>query len=138
LEKKFFCLWKDFKVPLPSTKVKLIDDKLQRLINEGTISSVRLWNKENNLIYSTKYETKNTYVDSDNLKKALQNNQDYIIFDDKSITDTVAITEFIKFYLPIAYNGEIIGTYEVTKSYIEIRYHVKELTIIISSSIFLG
>lgn len=129
---------KEFKSAISPSKVKILDNKLQNLINDGTISSVRIWSNQNKLIYSSNNREKDTYIDDNNLKKALQNNLNYIVTNDKLKNSSTNNSEVIKFYLPIIYNNETIATYEVTKSYSDIKSHVKDLTIIISVSIILG
>lgn len=126
----------DFKSPISSTKVKLLDDKLERLINDKTISYVRIWNNQNKLLYSS--NSKDTYIDDYNLKKALQNNLSYIITKDNLDSFNINSSDVIKFYIPIVYYNKTLATYEVTKSYSDIKYHAKELTFIISLSIFIG
>lgn len=118
----------DFQAYISEQKSNLLDIKLQPLIGDGTISYVRIWNREKRLIYSS--NDKKTNIDNNSLEKALKNNITYIITNDSS--------KVIKFYLPINYNNKTVATYEVVKSYSDIKFHIRELTIIISLSIFLG
>ncbi|QAA32832.1 HD-GYP domain-containing protein [Clostridium manihotivorum] len=118
----------DFQTYISEQKSNFLDNKLQPLIGDGTISYVRIWNREKRLIYSS--NDKKTNIDNNSLEKALKNNITYIITNDSG--------KVIKFYLPINYNNKTVATYEVVKSYSDIKFHIKELTIIISLSIFLG
>jgi len=118
----------DFQAYISEPKSNFLDSKLQPLIDDGTISYVRIWNREKRLIYSS--NDKKTNIDNSSLEKALKNNITYIITNDSS--------KVIKFYLPINYNNKTVATYEVVKSYSDIKFHIRELTIIISLSIFLG
>ncbi|MEA5009040.1 hypothetical protein [Clostridium tyrobutyricum] len=128
----------DLKDAISQSKIKLLDNKLQQLINEDTISSVRIWSNKNKLIYSSNKDFLEINIADSDLKKALESNLTYIITKDNSNKTSLNDNEIIKFYLPITYNNEIVATYEVVKSYSDIKYHIKELTIIISVSIFLG
>lgn len=118
----------DFQAYISEPKSNLLDSKLQPLIDDGTISYVRIWNREKRLIYSS--NDKKTNIDNNSLEKALKNNITYMITNDSR--------KVIKFYLPINYNNKTVATYEVVKSYSDIKFHIRELTIIISLSIFLG
>lgn len=118
----------DFQAYISEPKSNLLDSKLQPLIEDGTISYVRIWNREKRLIYSS--NDKKTNIDNNSLEKALKNNITYMITNDSG--------KVIKFYLPINYNNKTVATYEVVKSYSDIKFHIRELTIIISLSIFLG
>lgn len=118
----------DFQAYISEPKSNLLDSKLQPLIEDGTISYVRIWNREKRLIYSS--NDKKTNIDNNSLEKALKNNLTYMITNDSR--------KVIKFYLPINYNNKTVATYEVVKSYSDIKFHIRELTIIISLSIFLG
>lgn len=118
----------DFQAYISEQKSNLLDNKLQPLIDDGTISYVRIWNREKRLIYSS--NDKKTNIDNNSLEKALKNNITYMITNDSR--------KVIKFYLPINYNNKTVATYEVVKSYSDIKFHIRELTIIISLSIFLG
>lgn len=118
----------DFQAYISEPKSNLLDSKLQPLIDDGTISYVRIWNREKRLIYSS--NDKKTNIDNNSLEKALKNNLTYMITNDSR--------KVIKFYLPINYNNKTVATYEVVKSYSDIKFHIRELTIIISLSIFLG
>jgi hypothetical protein len=96
----------DFKSPLSQLKVNILDQRLQKLIGEGTISSVKIWNKQNKLIYSSNNNDKNIYIDSRDLKNSIQNNLSYIVTKDTSNNSNLDSEEVIKFYLPIIYNNE--------------------------------
>lgn len=126
----------DFNSTLSPTKAMVLDSKLQHLISDGTVSTVRIWNTENLLIYSTNQQDSHALIDNETFKNLLKKDSHYVIAYD-FLDNNQTATKVVRFYLPITQGRKTVAVYEVIKSYSNIQHHIREITLIISLIIFL-
>jgi putative nucleotidyltransferase with HDIG domain len=131
----------NYNAKLSSLITDELDNKLENLINDSYLISIKIWNTKLDLIYSSNKNFIEHYNNKNNLKQALQSKENYVISNiDKNspYLNLIESNKIIKFYLPVTSNNKTIGVYEVIKSYDDIGVHIKKLTFTISIIILLG
>jgi len=123
-------------------KVQKLNKKFNSLINDNTLMGIKIWNNENEVVYSLYNEAVQSYFNENKgLQDEIQNKKSYKIINlslDKSTGYGKNDSKLLLIYLPITMNDSVVGTYEVYKSYDEIDEHTQRVSVMVSIIVFTG
>ncbi|WBW99765.1 HD-GYP domain-containing protein [Oceanirhabdus sp. W0125-5] len=121
---------------------KNLDSKLESVFENYNIIGIRIWNIEGEVFYSNmKDSIEIKYKDDKNLRQAFSNVSNSVITKgviNKEANNKNKKFKVIKMYIPFIQNNKVISVSEVIKSYEDIGVHIRTITKIIASIIFLG
>lgn len=131
----------DLKKPFGESINQAMDKKFGQIMSSNNILEVNIWSKEGSLVYSTNHFDKSEFNNVNNiLSEVLHSGKSsYIVTRLERPSVTVSKnSKVIKVYVPIFYNMELSGLFEVYFPYDVIKQHMTVLNRVIFLVMFSG
>ncbi len=123
----------------PLVLIQELDTRVKKLISNAAFNDITIWNSKGDFLYSSKSSVKASEVNDPRLNAALKNKVQVVVSSgdiDKVVNNFAG--KIITIYAPIILNNQVLGAFEVDKSYREVEMHLFKLNKLLVSIMFAG
>ena len=129
----------EFDQPLTSRTTSELDNRFRELKNFTGIYDITIWNQKGEVLYSSIFPNMAKPVSDPLLASALKNNAQILVTNaGKDSSENNPSKKVISVYAPIMVDNQVLGAFEVTKSYQEVEEHLLELNKLLFFAMFGG
>ena len=116
-----------------------LDNRVKDLIINAAVENITIWNREGDFLYSSKSSVTARKVNDRLLNSALKNKVQVVVTSPgiNEIGNSSA-GKVIRVYAPIILNNQVLGAFEIDKSYGEVEMHLFQLNKLLVFVMFAG